>query len=302
MTNSTISESVKLQGRSESSTMNTSIYRRRRLVNAFNMGASTLTMAFGLFWLLWILFTLLQHGLSGLSLQAFTQSTPPPGSQGGLANAIYGSLMMTFFGTVIGTPVGIMAGIYLAEFGQRGWLAPATRFIHDILLSAPSIVIGLFVYEVYVVSVGHFSGWAGALALALLVIPVVVRTTENMLRLVPNTLREAAAALGTPQWKITLYVTLRSAKAGVLTGILLAVARISGETAPLLFTALNNQFFNNNMNQPMANLPIVIFQFAMSPYEDWHTLAWTGALLITLSVLTLNILARWMGSQKTQSH
>lgn len=302
MTNSTISESVKLQGRSESSTMNTSIYRRRRLVNAFNMGASTLTMAFGLFWLLWILFTLLQHGLSGLSLQAFTQSTPPPGSQGGLANAIYGSLMMTFFGTVIGTPVGIMAGIYLAEFGQRGWLAPATRFINDILLSAPSIVIGLFVYEVYVVSVGHFSGWAGALALALLVIPVVVRTTENMLRLVPNTLREAAAALGTPQWKITLYVTLRSAKAGVLTGILLAVARISGETAPLLFTALNNQFFNNNMNQPMANLPIVIFQFAMSPYEDWHTLAWTGALLITLSVLTLNILARWMGSQKTQSH
>ncbi|KJV27241.1 phosphate transporter permease subunit PtsA [Aquitalea magnusonii] len=303
MTNSTISESVKLQGRSESSsTMNTSIYRRRRLVNAFNMGASTLTMAFGLFWLLWILFTLLQHGLSGLSLQAFTQSTPPPGAQGGLANAIYGSLMMTLFGTVIGTPIGILAGIYLAEFGQRGWLAPTTRFINDILLSAPSIVIGLFVYEVYVVSVGHFSGWAGAFALALLVIPVVVRTTENMLRLVPNTLREAAAALGTPQWKITLYVTLRSAKAGVLTGILLAVARISGETAPLLFTALNNQFFNNNMNQPMANLPIVIFQFAMSPYEDWHTLAWTGALLITLSVLTLNILARWMGSQKTQSH
>ena len=303
MTNSTISESVKLQGRSESSsTMNTSIYRRRRLVNAFNMGASTLTMAFGLFWLLWILFTLLQHGLSGLSLQALTQSTPPPGSQGGLANAIYGSLMMTLFGTVIGTPIGILAGIYLAEFGQRGWLAPTTRFINDILLSAPSIVIGLFVYEVYVVSVGHFSGWAGAFALALLVIPVVVRTTENMLRLVPNTLREAAAALGTPQWKITLYVTLRSAKAGVLTGILLAVARISGETAPLLFTALNNQFFNNNMNQPMANLPIVIFQFAMSPYEDWHTLAWTGALLITLSVLTLNILARWMGSQKTQSH
>lgn len=303
MTNSTISEPVKLQGRSESSSiMNTSIYRRRRLVNAFNMGASTLTMAFGLFWLLWILFTLLQHGLSGLNLQTFTQSTPPPGSQGGLANAIYGSLMMTVFGTAIGTPIGILAGIYLAEFGQRGWLAPTTRFINDILLSAPSIVIGLFVYEVYVVSVGHFSGWAGSLALALLVIPVVVRTTENMLRLVPNTLREAAAALGTPQWKITLYVTLRSAKAGVLTGILLAVARISGETAPLLFTALNNQFFNNNMNQPMANLPIVIFQFAMSPYEDWHTLAWAGALLITLSVLTLNILARWMGSQKTQSH
>ena len=194
-----------------------------------------------------------------------------------------------------------MAGIYLAEFGERGWLAPATRFINDILLSAPSIVIGLFIYEVYVISVGHFSGWAGSLALALLVIPVVVRTTENMLRLVPGSLREAAFALGAPQWKVTLYVTLRAAKAGVITGILLAVARISGETAPLLFTALNNQFWSN-MNQPMANLPIVIFQFAMSPYEDWHALAWAGSILITFSVLTLNILARWLGSQKNQSH
>ncbi|MFC3625562.1 phosphate ABC transporter permease PstA [Vogesella amnigena] len=277
------------------------IYARRRLINNFNMLAATLAMAFGLFWLLWILWTLLQHGLSGLSLDVFTKVTPPPGSAGGLANAIAGSLQMTFFGTLIGTPIGIMAGIYLAEFGDRGWLAPATRFINDILLSAPSIVIGLFIYEVYVISVGHFSGWAGSLALALLVIPVVVRTTENMLRLVPGSLREAAYALGAPQWKVTLYVTLRSAKAGVITGILLAVARISGETAPLLFTALNNQFWSN-MNQPMANLPIVIFQFAMSPYEDWHALAWAGSILITFSVLALNILARWLGSQKTQSH
>lgn len=283
-------------------TMNNAIYRRRRFVNAFNMGASMLAMLFGLFWLFWILITLLQHGLGGLNLAVFTSSTPPPGAQGGLANAIYGSLLMTLFGTLIGTPIGILAGVYLAEFGERGWLAPATRFINDILLSAPSIVIGLFIYEVYVVSVGHFSGWAGSVALALLVIPVVVRTTENMLRLVPNSLREAAVALGTPQWKVIMYVTLRSAKAGVLTGILLAVARISGETAPLLFTALNNQFFNSNMNQPMANLPIVIFQFAMSPYEDWHTLAWAGSLLITFSVLALNIVARWMGSQKNQSH
>ncbi|WP_245622743.1 phosphate ABC transporter permease PstA [Gulbenkiania indica] len=272
------------------------------MVNAFSMGASMMTMAFGLFWLAWILWTLFEMGLSGISLDVFTKITPPPGSEGGLANAIYGSVLMTFFGTLIGTPIGILAGVYLAEFGSRGWLAPATRFINDILLSAPSIVIGLFIYEVYVVTVGHFSGWAGSFALSLLVIPVVVRTTENMLRLVPNSLREAAIALGAPQWKVILFVTLRSAKAGVLTGILLAVARISGETAPLLFTALNNQFMSLNMNQPMANLPIVIFQFAMSPYEDWHRLAWAGSLLITLSVLTLNILARWFGGRKNQSH
>ncbi|GGY14484.1 phosphate transport system permease protein PstA [Paludibacterium paludis] len=282
--------------------MNTAIYRRRRMVNAFNMGASMTAMAFGLFWLFWILFTLIQYGLNGFSLAVFTQSTPPPGSAGGLANAIVGSLLMTAGGTFIGTPIGILAGVYLAEFGQRGWLAPATRFINDILLSAPSIVVGLFIYEVYVTTVQHFSGWAGSFALALLVIPVVVRTTENMLRLVPNSLREAAAALGAPQWRIVMSVTLRAAKAGVLTGVLLAVARISGETAPLLFTALNNQFFSTNMNAPMANLPYVIFQFAMSPYEDWHHLAWAGATLITLSVLTLNIFARWLGSQKTQSH
>ena len=277
--------------------MNKSLYQRRRFTNAFNLTMSMATVAFGLFWLAWILYTLLANGLSGISPDIFTKITPPPGSQGGLANAIYGSLLMTFFGTLIGTPIGILAGVYLAEFGNRGWLAPATRFINDILLSAPSIVIGLFIYEVYVVSVGHFSGWAGSMALALIVIPVVVRTTENMLRLVPNSLREAAAALGAPQWKVILGVTLRASKAGVLTGILLAVARISGETAPLLFTALNNQFWNSNMNAPMANLPIVIFQFAMSPYDDWHTLAWAGSLLITFSVLVLNILARVLGSK-----
>ena len=277
--------------------MNKALYQRRRLLNLFNLAMSMATVAFGLFWLAWILYTLLSHGLAGITLDTFTKVTPPPGSTGGLANAIYGSLLMTFFGTLIGTPIGILAGVYLAEFGTRGWLAPATRFINDILLSAPSIVIGLFIYEVYVVSVGHFSGWAGSLALALLVIPVVVRTTENMLRLVPNSLREAAAALGAPQWKIIMQVTLRASKPGVLTGILLAIARISGETAPLLFTALNNQFWNSNMNAPMANLPIVIFQFAMSPYEDWHTLAWAGALLITFSVLALNIVARVLGSK-----
>jgi phosphate transport system permease protein len=225
--------------------------------------------------------------------------TPPPGSTGGLLNAIAGSLFMAASGTLLGTPIGIMAGIYLAEFGNRGWLAPVTRFINDILLSAPSIVIGLFIYEAYVVHVRHFSAWAGIMALALIVIPVVIRTTENMLRLVPDSLREAAAALGAPQWKVISFVTVRAAKAGIITGILLAVARISGETAPLLFTALNNQFWSLNMNAPMANLPVVIFQFAMSPYENWQHLAWAGALLITLSVLTLNIFARVVFRNKT---
>jgi len=279
-----------------------SLYARRRLVNAFNLGISMLAMAFGLFWLGWILWTLFAKGFSSLSLVMFTQMTPPPGSSGGLLNAIAGTLMMTSLGTLIGTPVGILAGTYLAEFGQRGWLAPTTRFINDILLSAPSIVIGLFVYEVYVVRIGHFSGWAGALALALIVIPVVVRTTENMLRLVPNSLREAAAALGAPQWKVITLVTLRASRAGIMTGILLAIARISGETAPLLFTALNNQFWSSNMNQPIANLPVVIFQFAMSPYEDWQKLAWGGALLITVSVLALNIFARAWFRQKAAAH
>jgi phosphate transport system permease protein len=270
-----------------------SIYTRRRIVNAINLTFSVLAMLFGLFWLFWILLTLFDKGLSGVSHTIFTQMTPAPGDTGGLLNAIFGSLVMVALATFIGTPVGIMAGTYLAEFGQRGWLAPATRFVNDILLSAPSIVIGLFVYTVYVAKVGHFSGWAGALALSLIVIPVVVRTTEDMLRLIPNSLREAAIALGAPYWKVVTLVTWRASRVGIMTGILLAVARISGETAPLLFTALNNQFWNADMNRPMANLPVVIFQFAMSPYEYWQELAWTGALLITLSVLGLNIAARF---------
>lgn len=278
------------------------LYARRRLINAVGLTISVLAMAFGLFWLCWILWTLLVHGLPSLTPAVLAQMTPPPGSSGGLLNAIYGSLMMTTIGTLIGTPIGILAGTYLAEFGQRGWLAPITRFINDVLLSAPSIVIGLFVYEVYVVKIKHFSGWAGALALSILVIPIVIRTTENMLRLVPGTLREAAAALGAPQWKVISFVTLRAARAGIITGVLLAVARISGETAPLLFTALNNQFWSSNMDQPMANLPVVIFQFAMSPYEDWQRLAWAGALLITFSVLTLNILARVLFRQSASTH
>ena len=278
------------------------LYTRRRIINTIGLAISMLAMAFGLFWLCWILLTLLEHGLPALTPVVFAQMTPPPGSNGGLLNAIAGSLMMTLVGTLIGTPIGILAGTYLAEFGQRGWLAPVTRFINDILLSAPSIVIGLFVYEIYVVHIKHFSGWAGALALSIIVIPIVIRTTENMLRLVPTTLREAAAALGAPQWKIINFITLRAARAGIITGVMLAIARISGETAPLLFTALNNQFWNSHMDQPMANLPVVIFQFAMSPYGDWQKLAWAGALLITLSVLALNILARVLFRQKAVSH
>jgi phosphate transport system permease protein len=245
-----------------------------------------------LFWLAWILVMLAHEGFNALSPTLFTMTTPPPGSAGGLLNAIVGSLLMATTATLIGTPVGILAGTYLAEFGRRGWLAPTTRFINDVLLSAPSIVIGLFVYSVYVTQVKHFAGWGGALALSLIVIPVVVRTTDDMLKLVPDSLREAAVALGAPAWKMIVFVTYRAARAGIVTGILLAVARISGETAPLLFTALNNQFWSLNMNQPMANLPVVIFQFAMSPYPDWHRLAWGGAILITLGVLALNIIAR----------
>lgn len=278
------------------------LYLRRRIINATGLIVSVLAMLFGLFWLVWILWTLLEHGLPALTPMVFSQMTPAPGNDGGLLNAIAGSLMMTILGVAIGTPIGILAGTYLAEFGQRGWLAPITRFINDVLLSAPSIVIGLFVYEVYVVHVKHFSGWAGAIALAIIVIPIVIRTTENMLRLVPSTLREAAAALGAPQWKIVNFVTLRAARAGIITGIMLAIARVSGETAPLLFTALNNQFWSKDMDQPMANLPVVIFQFAMSPYEDWQRLAWAGALLITFSVLTLNILARVLFRQTAATH
>lgn len=276
---------------------NNPLYRRRKLVNNFNLTMSLFTMAFGLFWLAWIFVTLFGEGFSGLGTHIFTLDTPPPGMEGGLRNAIVGSLMITLFGLLIGTPIGILCGIFLAEFGQKSWLASATRFMNDILLSAPSIVIGLFIYELFVVRQGHFSGWAGSLALSLLVIPVVVRTTENMLKLVPNSLREAAYALGTPKWKLVSMVTLRAAKTGVLTGVLLAFARVSGETAPLLFTALNNQFFSSNMNQPIANLPNVIYQFAMSPYEDWHSLAWAAALLITLTVLITNIAARYLSGK-----
>ena len=274
-------------------------YRRRLRVNRFNLAMSLATMAFGMLFLFWILAVLIGNGSSALSLQLFTRSTPPPGSAGGLANALYGSLLIVGSATFISTPIGILAGIYLAEFGHSGPFAETTRFINDILLSAPSIILGLFVYTVYVVNVGHFSGWAGAFALALIAIPVVVRTTENMLRLVPNSLREAAIALGAPMWKVTLLVTLKAVRGGVMTGVLLAVARMSGETAPLLFTALNNQFFNSDMNAPMANLPVVIFQFAMSPFDDWKSLAWAAALLITLAVLLLNVLARTVFRQQS---
>jgi len=267
-------------------------YRKRLLVNRFNLAMSLATMAFGMAFLLWILTVLFANGFAALAPTLFTQMTPPPGAAGGLLNAIFGSVVIVGVATFISTPIGILAGIYLAEFGKDGWLARLTRFINDILLSAPSIVIGLFVYTVYVARVGHFSGWAGSAALALIAIPVVVRTTENMLYLVPSSLREAAIALGAPMWKVILMVTLKAVRGGVITGVLLAVARMSGETAPLLFTALNNQFWSANMDQPMANLPVVIFQFAMSPFEDWKTLAWAGALLITLAVLTINILAR----------
>ena len=269
------------------------LYRSRKRFNAMVLVVASLALAFGLFWLVWILGTLLYEGGTALARATlYYQMTPPPGADGGLANAIAGSLAMVAAGTLFGTPIGILAGTYLAEYGRRGWLAGATRFLNDVLLSAPSIVIGLFVYSVYVAQVKHFSGWAGALALGLIVIPVVVRTTDDMLKLVPNTLREAAMALGCPGWKMVVFVTYRAARSGILTGILLAIARISGETAPLLFTALNNQFWSNDMNAPMSNLPVVIFQFAMSPYENWHRLAWGGAALITLAVLVLNIVAR----------
>jgi len=265
---------------------------RRRLVNRVALGLSLAAMSFGLFWLCWILYTVLHLGVSGLSLDLFTKMTPPPGSPGGLMNAIVGSSVMVGLATLIGTPIGILAGVYLSEYGQRTLLGFATRFINDILLSAPSIVIGLFIYAAYVAPVGKFSAIAGALALALIVIPVVVRTTENMLLLIPNSLREAAFALGAPKWIVIMRVTVRSAKAGIVTGVLLAVARISGETAPLLFTALSNQFWSLDLNGPMANLPVTIFKFAMSPFADWQQLAWAGVFLITMGVLALNIAAR----------
>ncbi len=281
--------------------MNQSMYARRKLVNQIGLTLSFLAMVLGLFVLLWILLILFKNGFQALSWSLFTESTPAPGSSGGgLANAILGSLMMVGFSALVSTPIGIFAGVYLAEYGDESSTAEVTRFVTDIMLSAPSIVLGLFVYAILVAQVGHFSGWAGSMALSLIAVPVVVRTTENMLRLVPGSLREAAFALGAPRWKVATYVTLQAAKAGVLTGLLLALARISGETAPLLFTALNNQFFSSNMNAPIANLPVVIFQFAMSPYDNWINLAWGGALLITLTVLILNIIARVLFREKVK--
>ncbi|MCK9282867.1 MAG: phosphate ABC transporter permease PstA [Rhodocyclaceae bacterium] len=271
----------------------------RRLKNRLALGVSLLAMAFGLFWLIWILATTLHLGLAGLSLQLFTHMTPPPGSsEGGLANAIAGSLILVGMATALGTPVGIMAGIYLAEFGRHTWLGHTTRFVNDLLLSAPSIIAGLFIYEIYVAKVGHFSAISGVFALALIVVPVVVRTTENMLQLVPNTMREAAFALGAPKWVVIGRVTLKASLAGVMTGIMLAVARISGETAPLLFTSLSNQFWTLDLQKPMASLPVTIFKFAMSPFQDWQQLAWAGVFLITMGVLALNILARVMFREK----
>ena len=278
------------------------VYMRRLLVHGVGFFLSFLAMSVGLFFLMWILATLFIKGVGALNISMLLESTPAPGSEGGgLLNAIVGSLMMVSVATFISTPIGIAAGLYLAEYGDENWFAQVTRFVTDIMLSAPSIVIGLFVYALYVANVNHFSGWAGSVAISLIAVPVVVKTTDNMLQLVPGSLREAAFALGAPQWKVALLVRLRAVKAGVITGVLLAVARISGETAPLLFTALNNQFYNANMNKPMANLPVVIYQFAMSPYDNWRALAWGGALLVTLSVLSLNILARTLFNQKTQS-
>ena len=276
---------------------NKRLYNKRRFINRLGLGFALSAIVFGLFWLIWILITLFVEGMQGLiEMPVFMADTPPPMGEGGLRNAIVGSVMLAFSGLAIGAPIGMMAGIYLAEFSHGSMLGKVTRFLNDILLSAPSIVIGLFIYALMVKG-QSFSGWAGALALALIVIPIVVRTTENMLNLVPNTLREAAYALGTPKWKLVSTVTLKAAKAGLTTGVLLAFARITGETAPLLFTALNNQYFSTDMSQPLANLPNTIYQFAMSPYENWHTLAWAAALLITLSVLLLNVLARFIGSR-----
>ena len=275
-----------------------SAYAFRKWVNLFALTFSFGAMAFGVFWLFWILWETVVLGIGGFAVSTFTMMTPPPNETGGILNAIYGSLLIVGMATFIGTPIGMMAGIYLAEYDTKGWLAEITRFVNDILLSAPSIVVGLFVYAAVVARFKSFSGWAGVLALALLVIPVVIRTTENMLQLVPVGLREAAYALGTPKWKVILAITLRASRAGVLTGVLLAVARISGETAPLLFTALNNQFMTFNLSEPMATLPVTIFKFAMSPYNNWQDLAWAGVLLITMIVLGLNIVARVLTRSK----
>jgi len=281
--------------------VNHSLYARRRRRNFITMGLAFGATAFGLSWLVLILLVLLWQGFSGLSWAVFTEMTPPPGAAGGLLNPIIGSLIMTALAVVIGTPLGVLAGTYMAEYGRYAKLTVVVRFINDILLSAPSIVVGLFIYEIMVAQMGHFSGWAGAVSLAVIVVPVVVRTTEDMLTLVPDTLREAAASIGLPRSLMITKVAYRAARAGMITGVLLAVARISGETAPLLFTALNNQFWSTDLNAPLASLPVVIFQFALSPYKDWQNLAWTGALIITLAVLVLSITARILAAQRESS-
>ena len=294
---STTTSSNLLQTAAQAQARQAKYQQRKRLIQL----ALTLSMAamlFGVFWLVWILWETIRLGVGGLSLALFTEMTPPPNDAGGLANAIFGSLVLVAMATLVGTPIGVLAGVYLAEYGRQGVLASTTRFVNDILLSAPSIVIGLFVYTMVVAQFRSFSAWAGIVALALIVVPVVIRTTENMLILVPASLREAAYALGTPKWKVIIMVTLRAARAGVITGVLLAVARIAGETAPLLFTALNNQFWNSDLSKPMASLPVTIFKFAMSPYENWQQLAWAGVFLITVAVLALNILARFITRQK----
>ncbi|TAG26230.1 MAG: phosphate ABC transporter permease PstA [Burkholderiales bacterium] len=293
-----INDNMVVSPKPSSHALRASRFAHRKLVNRIILSLSLAAMSFGLFWLTWILWETLRLGLSGISLAVFTEMTPPPNDAGGLANAIYGSFVMVALATLVGTPIGIMAGVYLAEYGMKSRLASVTRFVNDILLSAPSIVIGLFVYAVIVAQVKSFSAAAGIVALALIVIPVVIRTTENMLALIPSGLREAAYALGTPKYKVIMSITLRAARAGVVTGILLAVARIAGETAPLLFTALSNQFWTNDLREPMASLPVTIFKFAMSPYENWQKLAWAGVLIITTTVLALNILARVLTRQK----
>jgi phosphate transport system permease protein len=284
--------SVKLMSAEAAKSSRVQKFNQRNRTNKIALVLSLLAMCFGLFWLIWILWETIRLGISGLTIATVTQMTPPPNEVGGIANAIYGSFLMVLLATFVGTPIGVMAGIYLAEYETKSWLANTTRFVNDILLSAPSIVIGLFVYAVIVTRFKSFSGWAGVIALAMIAIPVVIRTTENMLQLVPAGLREAAYALGAPKWKVITKITLRAARAGVVTGLLLAVARISGETAPLLFTALNNQFWTSSLSEPMASLPVTIFKFAMSPYENWQQLAWAGVFLITVAVLGLNILAR----------
>jgi phosphate transport system permease protein len=294
--------SVQTNSAAATSAVSDSLYRKRRLINGFNLIASGLCAAFGLFWLVWILWTTLMHGIAAMKPGLFTQMTPPPGSDGGIANALFGSLLMSVIAILIGTPIGVAAGTYLAEFAKKKAIGEVIRFVNDILLSAPSIVLGLFVYTLVVRQTGHFSGWAGSLALALIVLPVVVRTTDEMLQLVPSQMREAALSLGVPQWKVTMQVLYRSALPGIMTGILLALARISGETAPLLFTALNNQYWTADLAKPMASVPVVVFQYAMSPYESWQSLAWAGAFVVTVFVLLLSILSRAILLRNKVSH